>query len=38
MSETAHPAFEKAGFFHNIEIRKVPITSDFNADVAAIRN
>lgn len=33
MSETAHCAFDKAGFYYDIEIRKVPITKDFCADL-----
>lgn len=32
-SETAHCAFDKAGFYYEIEIRKVPITKDFKADM-----
>jgi sphinganine-1-phosphate aldolase len=37
MSETAHCAFDKAGFYLGIEIRKVPITSDFVADLDGIK-
>jgi glutamate/tyrosine decarboxylase-like PLP-dependent enzyme len=37
MSETAHCAFDKGGHYFGIEIRKVPITQDFTADVAAIK-
>jgi len=36
-SETAHCAFNKAGFYLGIEIRKVPITSDCTADVEAMK-
>lgn len=36
MSETAHCAFDKGGFYFGIEIRKVPITKDFKCDVAAM--
>ena len=36
-SETAHAAFDKAGFYFNIEIRKVPIGKDLKADVDAMR-
>lgn len=32
-SETAHAAFDKAGFYFSIEIRKIPITQDFLADL-----
>lgn len=37
MSETAHCAFDKAGFYFGIEIRKVPITKDFKADFNAFK-
>jgi sphinganine-1-phosphate aldolase len=37
MSETAHCAFDKAGFYLGIEIRKVPITKDFMADFEGIK-
>jgi len=37
MSETAHCAFDKACFYFGIEIRKVPITKDFTADLEGIR-
>lgn len=37
MSETAHCAFDKGGFYFEIEVRKVPITKDFNCDVNAMR-
>lgn len=37
MSETAHCAFDKGGFYLNIEVRKVPITKDFKADVSAMK-
>ena len=38
MSETAHCAFDKGGFYMGIEVRKVPITSNFTADINAIRS
>lgn len=37
MSETAHCAFDKAGFYLGIEIRKVPITKDFLADYEGMK-
>jgi glutamate/tyrosine decarboxylase-like PLP-dependent enzyme len=37
MSETAHAAFDKAGFYYQIEIRKIPITKDFMADFDAMK-
>jgi sphinganine-1-phosphate aldolase len=37
MSETGHCAFDKAGFYYQIEIRKVPITKDFMADLDGMR-
>jgi len=37
MFETGHPAFEKAGFYFGIEMRKAPITKDCLADVAAMK-
>lgn len=36
-SETAHAAFDKAGFYYQIEIRKIPITKDFMADYDAMK-
>jgi len=33
MSETGHCAFEKAAFYFGIEIRKVPVTENFEADL-----
>ena len=36
-SETAHAAFDKAGFYYNIEIRKIPITKDFMGDFDAMK-
>jgi len=36
-SNTAHCAFDKACFYFEIEIRKVPITSDHMADVDAMK-
>ena len=33
MSETAHCAFDKGGFYFDIEVRKVKITKDFVADL-----
>jgi sphinganine-1-phosphate aldolase len=32
LSNTAHAAFDKAGFYFGIEIRKVDITEDFMCD------
>ena len=37
MSNTAHCAFDKACFYFEIEIRKVPITSDCLADLEAMK-
>jgi len=37
MSETAHPAFDKAGFYLGVEIRKIPMTKNFKCDVQGIR-
>lgn len=37
MSETAHCAFEKAGFYFQIEIRKVPLTKDFMCDLNGMK-
>ena len=37
MAETAHCAFDKGGFYFGIEIRKVPMTKDFVADLAGMR-
>jgi len=36
-SNTAHAAFDKAGFLFNIEVRKVPITKDFRMDFKALQ-
>ncbi len=36
-SETAHAAFDKAGFYFGIEVRKAPLTADLLCDVAAMR-
>lgn len=38
MSETAHCAFDKGGFYFGIEIRKVPMTKDYRCDVQAMLN
>jgi len=38
MSETAHPSHDKAGHFFGIEVRKIPITKDFRADLNAMRS
>jgi len=38
MSETAHCAFDKGGFYFGIEIRKVPITKDYRCDMNAFLN
>jgi len=35
-SETAHAAFDKAGFYFQIEVRKVPITKDCKFDLNAM--
>jgi sphinganine-1-phosphate aldolase len=37
MSETAHPAHDKACHFFNIECRKIKMTSDFKADFDAMK-
>jgi len=37
MSETAHAAFDKACFYFGVEMRKLPITSDFKADFNGIK-
>lgn len=37
VSQTIHPAFEKAAHYFNIEIRHVGTTSDFRVDVNAVR-
>lgn len=37
MSETAHCAFDKAGFYFGIEVRKVPLGSDHMCDFNAIK-
>ncbi len=37
-SETAHAAFDKAGFYFGIEVRKVPLGADLLCDVPAMRN
>ncbi len=34
---TAHPAFDKAGHYFGVKTVKVPVTSDFRADVSAMR-
>lgn len=36
-SETAHCAFDKAGFYFGIEVRKVPITKDLMADFEGMK-
>jgi sphinganine-1-phosphate aldolase len=35
-SETAHAAFDKAGFYFGIEVRKVPLTKDVKFDIRAM--
>jgi sphinganine-1-phosphate aldolase len=35
-SETAHCAFDKAAFYFGLEIRKIPVTKDFKADLAGM--
>ncbi len=37
LSETAHAAFDKAGFYFNIEIRKVKVKPDLTADIVAMK-
>jgi sphinganine-1-phosphate aldolase len=37
VSETAHVAFEKAGFYFGIEVRKVPVNADLSANVAGMK-
>lgn len=37
MSETAHAAFDKAGFYFGIEMRKVAILSDFTLDLQGMK-
>jgi sphinganine-1-phosphate aldolase len=37
MSETAHCAFDKGGYYFGVEIRKIPMTKDFRCDVNAIK-
>lgn len=36
-SETVHPAFDKGGHYLGVEIRKVPLTKNFMADVKAMK-
>jgi sphinganine-1-phosphate aldolase len=36
-SETAHCAVDKACFYFNIELRKIPVNKDFTADLNGIR-
>lgn len=36
-SETAHCAFDKAAFYFGMEIRKVPVTKSFKADLKAMK-
>lgn len=38
MSETAHCAFDKGGFYFGIEVRKVPMTKNYKCDVQAMMN
>jgi sphinganine-1-phosphate aldolase len=38
MSETAHCAFDKGGFYFGIETRKVPMTKNYKCDVNAMMN
>jgi len=37
MSNAAHAAFDKAGFYWQVEIRKVPVSKDYRADVKAMK-
>ena len=34
---TAHGAFDKAGFYFDIELRKVPLKPDFTVDIEGMR-
>ena len=36
-SETAHAAFDKAGFYFGMEVRKVPMTKDYKYDLAGVK-
>ena len=38
MPETAHPAFEKAGFYFGIEIRRVMLTKEFKVNPLDFKN
>ena len=35
---TAHGAFDKASFYFDIELRKVPLKSDFSVDLEGMRH
>ena len=37
MSETAHCGHDKGCHFFGVEVRKVPVTKDFRADVGAMK-
>jgi len=37
MSNAAHAAFDKAAFYWQVEMRKVPVTKDCRADVDAMK-
>ena len=37
MSQTAHPAFDKAGFYMDIEIRKVPLKKGLYVDLPGLK-
>jgi glutamate/tyrosine decarboxylase-like PLP-dependent enzyme len=34
---TAHGAFDKAGFYFDIELRKIPLKADFTVDIEGMR-
>ena len=36
LSNTAHAAFDKGGFYLGIEVRKVPVTKDYLLDIAGM--
>lgn len=38
MCETAHAAFDKGGFYLNIEVRKATLTKDYMMDMASMRS
>jgi len=36
LSNTAHAAFDKGGFYLGIEVRKVPVTKDYKLDIVGM--